>query len=279
MIEHKSYWERMRRQGGADAWALAVVADLNFCGPKLKNEQKAILSRLEGFPAREPWFHDLWLTEDERERRDYEQASRMTDKEILDQGLWRSGPMVNALRHHGDYDRAIRLMQSISKERMFASARTWVPNLKLWLALMYVEAGRDAEAAVVLEELSALLEPMVGDGMRNAVTLEQLAETQALQGHGDAAISTLELSEASGNGTVFNCYDPDGVSRVLDPFAALRSNPRFQKLHERCLAEYERQCEVVRARLAERDFDVLLAPLMALAEEEKAKKQAAAVSK
>jgi hypothetical protein len=45
------------------------------------------------------------------------------------------------------------------------------------------------------------------------------------------------------------------------------------------MAEWERQCEVVRARLAERDFDKLLAPLIALAEEEKAKKQSAEVGK
>jgi len=62
---------------------------------------------------------------------------------------------------------------------------------------------------------------------------------------------------------------------VLDPFAALRTDPRFQKLHDRCMAEWERQCEVIRARLAERDLDTLLAPLIAVGEEEKAKQRAA----
>jgi hypothetical protein len=187
--------------------------------------------------------------------------------------------MKNALRHHGHYDRAIRLAQSIAQEQLFASARTWTPWSKLGLAVLYLEAGRNADAAVVLEELSQLLEPMIGNGMRNAETLEQFALTQALQGRVDAAISTLELSEASGNGIVFNCYRQDGYSRVLDPFATLRSSPRFQKLRDRCMAEWERQCEVVRARLAERDLDVLLAPLIELAQAEKAQKRAAAAGK
>jgi len=99
-----------------------------------------------------------------------------------------------------------------------------------------------------------------------------------LQGRVDAAISTLELSEASGNGTVFNCHNPEGYSEVLDPFAALRSAPRFQKLHDRCIAEFERQRDALRAFLAERDLDKLLAPWIAVAEEAKAKQRAEAAS-
>lgn len=274
MLEDESYRERVRRFGRTTGFAFGVVGYLPWCGTKLEDEKKAILSRLGGF-AEENGFQDRGPAEVERWSRDYEQASRMTDKEILDQGISRSGELVQALRHHGDYDRAIRIWEPISKEQMFASTRTWAPNLKLWLAIMYLEAGRDADAAVVLEELVQLLEPMVGAGIRNGVTLHQLAETQALQGRVDAAISTLELSEASGNGTVFDCGHPEDYSALLDPFAALRGDPRFQKLHDRCIADWERQCEVMRDQLAERDLDALLAPLVALAEKQKAERRIA----
>ena len=78
---------------------------------------------------------------------------------------------------------------------------------------------------------------------------------------------------------VFFCHHPEAYSRVLDPFAALRADPRFQKLHERCIAEFGRQRAAVRALLAERDPDKLLAPLIAVAEEEKAKQRAEATTK
>jgi len=272
-LEKENYAEQVRREG-YDSWDLSVVTFLDWCGPKLKEEQQAMLGRLEDFPASEQWFLDYWLTEDEIQKRDYEQASRMTDEEILDQGLWTWLPMVQALRQHGDYDRAIRLLEAIT--HVVPPSRTyWTPWWKLTLAIIYLEAGRSEDADLVLEELSQFLESMVGEGTRSGVALEQLALTQALQGRVDAAVSTLELSEASGTGTVFKCHSPEEYSKVLDPFAALRTDPRFQKLHDRCMAEWERQCEVIRARLAERDLDTLLAPLIAVGEEEKAKQRAA----
>jgi tetratricopeptide (TPR) repeat protein len=273
MLEHDGYPDRVRRGGGNAIWVFGFGRDLVDFG--LTEVSESLVTRLP-FPRALKYPE---LTEDERDRKLYEQASGMTDKEILDQGLFASQPMVEVLRQHGEYERAIRLLAALANEHLFASARTWVPEGKVWLATLYLEAGRDAEAAIVLEGLSQLLEPMVAAGMRNAVTLEQLAQTQALQGHVDAAISALELSEASGNGTVFNCYHPEAFSKVLDPFAALRSDPRFQRLHDRCMAEWERQRAAIRALFAERDFDVLLGPLMARAEEEKAKKRAAAAGK
>jgi len=279
MLENESYAERVRRTGRTSSWALGIVRLLDWCGPKLKEEQEAMLDRLQGFPWRGPWFGDRGLTDEEKWSRDYEQANRMTDEEILDRGLSGSEPLVEALRQHGDYERVIRMKEAQSQERLFASIRTWAPWSKLVLAIVYAEAGREEDAAVVLKELSQLLEPMVGEGIRNGVTLEQLAVTQALQGRVDAAISTLELSEASGNATVFSCYRPEDYSRVLDPFAGLRTDLRFQTLNDRCMAEWERQCEVIRARIAERDLDALLAPLIGLAEKERVKKQAAEVGK
>jgi tetratricopeptide (TPR) repeat protein len=276
MLEHEGYPEQVRRGQGNKVMVAMLGSSLREDWG-LSDESEAWLTRLEGMPG-PAWLQDYWLSKAELLGRDLEQASRMSDEEILDQGLWRSEHMVDALRQHGNYERAIPLLEAIAQESFFASARAYAPNLKLWLATVYLEAGRSEDAAAVLEELSQLLEPMVGVGIRNRFTLEQLARTQSLQGRVDAAISTLELSEASGNGTVFNCHNPEGYSEVLDPFAALRSAPRFQKLHDRCIAEFERQRDALRAFLAERDLDKLLAPWIAVAEEAKAKQRAEAAS-
>ena len=275
MLEHEGYPDRMLHRH--DGWSSSgiMVAYFGYLLRdlwELTEESEAWLSRLEEIPGRAS-MPDYWTSWEEQLERSFERASRMTDEEILDQGLAGSGPMIEALRKHGDYERAIRLKEATAQERLFASIRTWAPWGKLTLAIMYLEAGREEDAAVVLEELSQVLEPMVGEGIRNAVTLFQLALTQALQGHGDAAISTLELSEASGNGLVFDCNSPDGISKVVDPFAALRSDPRFQGLQDRCMAEFERQRAAMRALLAERDIDKLLAPWIEVIEEERATKQ------
>ncbi len=86
------------------------------------------------------------------------------------------------------------------------------------------------------------------------------------------------MSESSGNVAGLShpeCFERDGFAKGLDPWEALRPDPRFQKLLERCEMERVRQLESIRALLASRDLDQLLAPVMALAEEEKVKKRAA----
>jgi len=273
MLEHDGYPEHVRRGQGASIW-VAYTGYLLRRLWDLTEESKAWLTSLQEIPGRAS-MPDYWVSEEEVLARAFEQASRMSDEEILDQGLFASGPIVEALRRHGDYKRAVRLMEATARERLFPSIRTWAPGGKLALATMYLEAGREEDAAVVLDELSRLLEAMVGEGLTNSVTLELLALTQALQGRVDAAISTLELSEASGNAMVFNCHHPEEFSGALDPFAALRTDLRFQKLHERCMAEFERQRAAVRTLLAEHGIDKLLAPWIEVIQEEKAKKQAA----
>ena len=272
MLEREGYAERVRRGGGLVIWVTSFAWNLRVFG--LDEESEALLARMRGFrslPTQDPW-----VSAEVRERNTYEQASRMTDAEILDQGLWTSLPIVRALRNRGEFDRAIRLMEPLAREPLFALIRTWAPYLKLNLAIIYLEAGRDAEAAIVLEELSRKLEAMVSDGVTNPVTLEQLAVTRALQRRVDAAISTMEMSAALGNIGFMNCHLPELLSKLLDsrlsdPYAALRPDPRFQRLLGRCEAEYDRQASAIRELLAKRDLDVLLAPLIILAREGEAK--------
>jgi len=279
MLEQAGYAERVRRGQGAVIWVIGFAPGLRGMG--LAEEAEAFMARLDGLQHR--WGEDFFWSNEERERQLYEQASRMTDEQILDLGIYRAEGMATALYKRGEHERAIRLMEAISREGLYASIRTWAPGSKILLAAMYLEAGRGGDAARVLEELSRLLEARVSEGFRNAVTLEQLAVTQAMQRQVDAAISTLELSEASGNARVTldvdECFDADGYSKGLDLWAALRPDPRFQKLFERCEAERVRQQESIRALLASRDLDVLLAPIMAMAEKAKAKQQAAGAGK
>jgi len=268
MLEHEGYADRVRRGGGLVVWVTSFAWNRRIFG--LDEESEAMLARLKGF--RSIPTQDLWVSAEVREQRAYDQASRMTDAEILDQGLWTSLPIVRALRNRGEFDRAIRLMKPLSREPLFALIRTWAPYLQVNLAIIYLEAGRNAEAAIVLEDLSRKLESMVADGLTNPVTFEQLAVTQALQGRVDAAIATMELSAALGNLGFMNCHLPELLSKelgrsLLDPYAALRPDPRFQRLLGRCEAEFDRQAREIRELLAKRDLDVLLAPLTALARE------------
>jgi TolB-like protein/Flp pilus assembly protein TadD len=271
MLEHKGHAAMVQRGDGPDAWVSSLGYYLRRFF-ELSEEGEAWLTRLAGILPQ--WYQDFRLTEDERQRRDYEQASRMTDEEILDQGIWAAEAMLRALRFAGEYDRAIRLAEVRAKESLMPSSRTWAPGYKLQLAAVYMEAGRPEEAAAVFEELSEALEALVLEGQRAAATLEWLAIAQSYLGQVDAAVSTLQLSEASGNGIILNfCHHPHEFSKVLDPYTALRRDPRFQQLHDRCMSEWGRQREAVRAMLADRDLDVLLAPWIERAAEERGKEQ------
>jgi hypothetical protein len=273
MLEHPGYPNPARRDGTV-IWVVALVPNLRDFG--LKAEAEAVMARLDGI--RRPAGNDWFLPLEEQEKIWYQRASRMTDKEILDLGLVDVEAMARALANRGEHERAVRLLEVSSRERLFTSVRTWTPFRKIPLAVLYLKTGRDAEAAKVLADLSQFLEAKVSEGYRNGITLGQLALTQAMQGKVDAAIATLELSQASGNSFIDGdvCFDPGfNFFKVLDPWATLRSDPRFQKLYERCEVERKRQLESIRALLASRDLDKLLAPIMALAAEEKAQKRAA----
>jgi len=266
----------MLERDGDEQWIWVVGFGPTLRRMGLTAEGEAVMTRLDGL--RHQWGEDWFLPQEERERLRYEQASGMTDEEILDLSIARARAIARAIGDRGEYERAIRLWEAISHDRLASSIRIWSLWPKVNLATLYLRAGRDADAARLLEELSQILEPFVREGLRNGVTLHQLALTQALQGRVDAAIATLELSEASGNVAGLShpeCFERDGFAKGLDPWEALRPDPRFQKLLERCEMERVRQLESIRALLASRDLDQLLAPVMALAEEEKVKKRAA----
>ena len=228
--------------------------------------------RLSGLPAPD-WWKDGWLRPEERRLVLYQRASRMTDEEILDVSLDYCVTLIRALGDHGEYERAIPLMEAVAHARSPAALRADDPSPNMNLAIMYLETGRKDEAAVALKELAQTLEAKVSDGARNGATLYYLAVAQALQERVDDAIATMELSVASGSGLLLPCWSGNDWSRVLDPYASLRADPRFRKLWAQCESEEARQSERIRELLAERDLDKLLAPLMELAERTKKKRQ------
>ena len=126
LIWSRSYAERLDSAGQVTRSAAALLAE-------------AWLTRLEEIPGRAS-MPEYWSSEEDVLERHFEQASRMSDKEILDQGLFASQPMAEALRRHGDYERAARLIEAMVGERLFPSIRTWAPNMQQVLAIMYLEA-------------------------------------------------------------------------------------------------------------------------------------------
>jgi TolB-like protein/Flp pilus assembly protein TadD len=282
MLEQEDYPDRVRHSRNEGWWGLVYSFGLMIhdWGMKqesgLKEQGEAWKTRLSGLPVPD-WWEDLWLPPDERSKVQYQQASRMTDEEILDQPMIYYELLIRSLGDHGEYGRAIPLMQTVAQVRPNPAMRELGPESNLIaLAILYLEAGRTDDAAVVLENLAQTLEADVSEGLRDAQRLNWLAVTQALQKRVDAAIATLQLSIASGNGLFMDCHglDLDLWSRVLDPYASLRADPRFHKLWALCESEHARQVERIRVMLAKRDLDKLLGPLMELAEETKKKKQA-----
>lgn len=237
----------------------------------LKEESAAWIARLDA-PGIPDWARDFAsLTDDDY----YARASQMTDQEILD--LWSEMGllMLHALALHGEYERPIRLLEKMRHSRWWYAElqRLFDERPMILLAAVYLEVGRDDDAARLLDEAQRALEKGVQSGYRGLLTLDHLATTYALQGRFPAAFATLELSLSVGNTYAsLDCSSSsfaDPLTFVHDPYASVHSDPRLLKLVRQCQTETHRQAERVRALLAEHDLDELLAPLIAYYRTEK----------
>lgn len=201
----------------------------------------------------------------------------MSDTEVLD--AFHEGGIAFAmvLAEAGDYERAIRLMESLRHApALFAERKARAP---LVLAALYQHVGRGDEALPLLETVVVNLEAEFDSGIRHPDTLTLLAEAYARQNRDEAAIEMLRKAvdyhwrwascdiEEPSDTTLF--FTEDVMRNLLDssPSARLGNDPRIVALCERIEADLELQANRIRKMLAEHDIDVLLAPLMVLAEE------------
>ncbi|MEP5764849.1 MAG: tetratricopeptide repeat protein [Halieaceae bacterium] len=199
---------------------------------------------------------------EDTEDKDLELLASMTDEEVLAGHYEKGGVWVDILAEAGDYERAIRLMESIQHApAAWAERDHWG---QIQLAQLYAHVGRTEDATTLLEEIAGQYEAEIGRGIRHPDTLQELSAIYARLDRKDDALGTLELA-IDYHSTFFAVAERDGTRESPDPWQDLRGDTRFQALSRRAQNELEQQTDRVRVMLAEHDLELLLAPLVAMA--------------
>lgn len=184
----------------------------------------------------------------------------MSDEQILDAYAGSVSRAARVLADHGDYGRAIRLMESAQHAPAIWSERA--PDYALQLADLYVNAGRPNDALPLLDRVRIHLETEFADGVRHPDTLAKLATVYLLQGREDDAFDMLRKSVDYHMRV--SCQD-DMTNEP--PWDRMHDDPRFLDLCSQMQADLDSQADRLRKLLGRYDMDELLAPLMAISEE------------
>ena len=184
----------------------------------------------------------------------------MSDEEVLNAYSGSVSHAAYVLTEQGDYERAIKLMESAQHAPAIWSERA--PNYVMQLANLYLDVGRVDDAAPLLDRVRIQLETEFADGVRHPETLASLAEVYLLQGRDDDALDMLR--KAVDYHMRESCED--GMISASS-WGRLRDDPRLINLCERMQADLHQQAERLRKLLRHYDMDELLAPLMAMAAE------------
>jgi TolB-like protein/tetratricopeptide (TPR) repeat protein len=266
------------------------VSDLAQLG--LLEEAEAWKARIENIPITK-WMRiggleGYWMvteSHDEAVSRHQQRLAAMGNTQVLNAWTVLSTMLVTDLISMGELERAIKLMQSIQH------APKWHSQSRLFLVALLQLVGRDTEASPVLEELVADLETTVAAGNRNPEQLVYLAEAYARQQRDEEAIDMLQkavdyhwrgmtimgrLARCGTDEPLFyvDSYMPLEFDQFNNsPTTRLKGNPRVIALCEQVEADLEQQTNRIRTMLAQHDFEELLAPLMAMAEDAVAGKQ------
>jgi len=259
-------------------WFVSALAKL-----ELYEEALAWKVRIENMPMTD-WMREWGLKQyleaigqnDEYQRSRQEQVATMSDEEVLDAFYeWGAGWAMD-LAYAGQPERAIELMRSIQyAPAIWAERQAQSP---LILAALLQLVGRHDEAVPVLEGVVAHLEAEFAAGIRQPQSLALLAEAYARQNRDEEAIDMLQKAVdyhlGRSCGTERSLFYVDaGMPHQFDQFrsspaARLKDDPRVIELCERVDADLAQQANRIRTMLAKHDVDELLAPLMAMAEEE-----------
>jgi len=167
-----------------------------------------------------------------------------------------------SLARAGRHEEAVALLEIRRHERKLWHERETTADLAL--AALYLQMERQDEATRLLTAVQEQLETEFESGVRHPRTLYHLAESYAYQGRVQDALDMLQ--KAVDYGGMFPCSWLDGIDP--SPWTELGQNPRFVRLCERGEADLQQQADRVRALLSSYDIDELLAPLVALAQEE-----------
>jgi TolB-like protein/cytochrome c-type biogenesis protein CcmH/NrfG len=201
---------------------------------------------------------------------DMARINAMTDEEILDAQFGEADGMVWTLAQAGEYERAIRLRESIQHSHSwgpFWSERQVGPRLEL--AALYQKVGRDADAERLLGQLTDYLETEYDTGIKHPATLYYLAETYARLGRDDKALDMLRKAVDYH----LRLTEADEHYMIHSPWKRMEDDPRYIAQLERMRADLDQQAERIRTMLAQYDVNELVAPVMALAQEAHAETQ------
>jgi len=197
----------------------------------------------------------LWGQGDQQEltRRTRERLAGMRDDEVLEP--WVNLPMNWAwdLAAGGDTDKAIEILEKLRAAPTLRDERDTIASLLL--ARLYVRAGRESDAAPLLEQLSSHLELEVAAGIHHPESLFRIAEVYALQGRNESAIHTLQM--AFDNHWRMPWWNLPWKTSLN----GLDTDPRVAAIRRKVEEDLEQQAERIQSMLAEHDVDELLAPL------------------
>ena len=245
------------------AWWFA--SQLAYLG--LFDEAEGWFQRLENLPlneylyeiGREAYFDATGRVNEIVETKTSDVAA-MSDEQILDAYAGSASAAARVLAYQGDYDRAIKLMESVQHAPAIWTER--VPQYVMQLAELYFSAGRPEAAAPLLDRITVHLETEFADGIRHPETLSQLAKVYVIQGRDDDALDMLRKA------VDYHMRDSCEDGMVSEPpWDRLHDDPRFIDLCEEIQADLELQAQRLRRLLGRHDLDELLAPLMAMADE------------
>ena len=214
----------------------------------------------------------LWATGrlDEIVERKMKKIADLSKEEILE--AWNVEASTNAWTFWfaGERERAIELFEAMQhypfEPTRWAQAQMMYP---MELAFMYMQVGREDDAAALLEKAVTHLRSDVDAGARHPSTLMLLAEAYGWQGNDEAALEMLDLAINYGGYDIELCceefwpYSREDLHMAKYWWDMLEDNPKFILSRSRMKALVEQKRSNIRALLAQHDMDRLLAPLMA----------------
>jgi len=258
-------------------WTVSDIAELG-----LTQEAEELYELIARIPVpdddgaqwwRQHFLEDFYLQATGRRKewaqKKVDDVDDLSNDEILKAWYVEAGSIAFAFWFAGDKERAIKLFEALQHYQhnpsMWAEREAKAP---MDLAWMYLQVGRDDDAAPLLQNVIASLQSEVDTGARHPETLLRLAEAYAWQNDHEAALEMLDLAIDYGAYYLAICGS-DLVPLLAEDWAAerhwwdgLEGDPRFILARSRMRSIVEQQRSNIRALLAQNDMDELLAPLI-----------------
>jgi TolB-like protein len=276
-------------------WALLHLprTNANIAQLGLRDQAAVLHDVLSALPGRDRagylwrlFQEDFYLQalgrEEEVARRNLEEVAGLSNEEILDEWMVPAAGFAWAFWQVGELERAVGLFEALA---FYPHQERWserAMDLRMALADLYHELGREDDMLAVLEEVVEYLEKEVEVGVRHPQVLAQLARAYRLRGEQDAFLKTMDLAVDYGFAFAGICcrdYLTDEQQRAFaryfsDELDALEGNPDYEIIKTRMRAIVDARRANIRALLAANDMEELLAasvvPNLLKWEEEKA---------